>query len=285
MNKKEIFKCVKAMNKDLIKQSINRAFTSMCSNVFFEFGNKIEINLPNNKKDFRKEWIIWISHASWRITKGEKYIIGSNDDHEMIQSELQNLLNVRLISFQFISQFLDIEFCFEEDYKITTFFNWTEENQWTIFLPDGSNIGIDCSSNEEIRDIIKLSKSFNIKDNYNQIQLPINGLSVIEINFNEENETLIHFESEFFLFLKTCAWRLEREENYLIGNLDKNPYHFLKMLKGKRIRQVKIANELKDAEFQFEDGYILKTFSCIRYSDQWKIKSSERDIFSNSIEF
>ena len=135
MNKKEFVKSLKLLQSDLVKLSVNTAFNSIGSNVFFEFGQEIEKNVSNGKKELRKEWVIWISMASWRMTRHGKYIGGSGDDRGLIEGNIQRLLGKHFQSIHILSQFLDVEFNFEDGYQLTTFFNWREEDQWTIFLP------------------------------------------------------------------------------------------------------------------------------------------------------
>jgi hypothetical protein len=103
------------LNTSLINQVMDRTYNSVGSNIFFEFGKQKEILLQNGKKRLQKEWCIWLSWTSWRITQHGQYIVGSGESLEVnIQAYLEKLLGKRFQSFQFLSQFLDVEFNFED---------------------------------------------------------------------------------------------------------------------------------------------------------------------------
>ncbi len=122
---------------------MDRTYNSIGSNIFFEFGEEKEYVFPNGKKSVQKEWCIWLSWTSWRITRHSRYITGSDESPEIsIQSFLDKLMGKQLQSLLFISQFLDIEINFQDGYKIDTFFNYSFENQWLIFLPNDFEIVI-----------------------------------------------------------------------------------------------------------------------------------------------
>ena len=86
--------------------------------------------------------------------------------------------------------------------------------------------------------------------------------------------------------LESCTWRIEKNKDYLIGCIDEDKNiirNELSALIGKKLEQIDIANSMMDARFQFEDGYILKTFTCCGIIDQWKVYSKNKPIFSASI--
>jgi len=266
---------------------MDRTFNSIGSNIFFEFGKEVKIEIIKGRKIVEKEWSIWISHAAWRITKNDKYFIGSNENLDInIQSYLEKLLGKRFQSFQIISQFLDAEFNFEDGYKLTTFFDWVDENQWTIFLPDDSNIEVDCSSEEAIKNVQSIAKHFVIKDTYKKQDLHIKEAVVVKFTFNEHNLPVFHFENNSSLHLEICAWRLEKNGDYIIGCLDRDHERIKKellQLVGKKLKEADIANAMMDAKFQFEGGYVLKTFTCCRADNQWSVRLKGKPVFSARI--
>jgi hypothetical protein len=255
---KEFLQAVESVNENLIDKPIERAFNSIGSNIFLEFGRLKEVEFPNGKKNLQREWSIWLSHVSWRITKNNRYFMGSDENLDInIQHHLQKLLGKRFQSLLFLSQFLDVEFNFGDGYQITTFFNWMEEDQWTVFLPDDSNIGTDCSSEAALKNVQNHASQFCITEHYEKINTPIQEGVISEITFNENNLPVFHFKENFSLSLESCVWRLEKGSLYLIGSLDedlKKRKSKLLLLIGKKLKQIDIANTMMDARFQFEDG-------------------------------
>ncbi len=286
MEDKHFLRTYNLINESLVHLEMNRTFNSIGSNVFFEFGKEKEIIHKNGKKQLKKEWSIWISLASWRITKNNKYVVSSGDSPKIIQSSIQKLLGKHFQSLSFLSQFLDAEFNFEDGYQITTFFNWMEEDQWTIFLPDDSNIGVDCSSEAALKNVQDTASRLCIKEQYEKLNTPIQEGVINEVTFNEKNLPVFYFKDNFSLSLESCAWRLEKDSLYVIGCLDED----LKKMKGellpligKKLKQIDIANPMMDARIQFEDGFVLKTFSCCHIEEQWKIYKEKKLVFDASI--
>ena len=231
------------INAQLPHVKVERSFNSIGSNIFVEFGKKIEEILKNGRKTTFREWSIWIGDASWRISKNGKYVVGSDDYPQSIQHHIQELVGLQFVHSNFLSSFLDIEFDFENGYKLTTFFNWSEEDQWTIFLPNGANIGTDCSSQAKINEI--------------------------------QNIASFHFEDNTLVVLHNCTWRLTKNNTYLIGNIDDDNQNILSELIGKKLKQVRLLNSEMDAQFHFEEQYILETFTCYKTADQWEISTPD----------
>lgn len=285
MEDKHFLDAYNLINECLVHLKMDRTFNSIGSNVFFEFGKEKIVVHPNGRKYAKKEWGIWLSLTSWRINKGDKYIVGSGDDPQTIQSNIQQLLGKRFQSLSFLSQFLDVEFTFEDGYQITTFFNWMEEDQWTIFLPDDSNIGVDCSSKEAITQVQELATHFQIPNNYQKLDSPLKGKRMLSIINNKNDMPIFHFDEDYTLNLEACAWRLEHNNDYVIGCLDDNSSNNeeLNGLIGRKVERIDIANPMMDARIQFEDGFVLKTFSCCHIEEQWKIYEEKKLIFCAKI--
>lgn len=286
MENKEFLHACKLINANLIHLKMDRAFNSIGSNVFFQFGKEKKIELIKGKQVIEKEWSLWISLASWRINKSNKYIVGSGDSPHTIQSNIQSILGKRFQSFRFLSQFLDVEFNFEDGYQITTFFNWMEEDQWSLLLPDDSNIGVDCSNAEAIKNVQNISKHFKVEEKYEGIDLQLKKTALTNITFNKWNLPIFHFKNDSSIHLEICAWRLEKNGNYVVGCLDEELNKIkreLMHLVGKNLKQIDVANPMMDARFQFEGGFILKTFSCCQKEEQWKIYEGKKLMFCASI--
>lgn len=269
------------LNTSLINQVMNRTYHSVGSNIFFEFGKQKEVVLQNGRKRFRREWSIWLSWTSWRIAQHNKYVIGSGENSEVnIQAHLDRLLGKRILSFRFLSQFLDLEINFEDGYKVTTFFNRIEENQWIIFLSNNTEIVIDCSSEKAIECIQNISKWVAIENKYQKLDFLFLDAEVKEFLFGENELLKIICTEGVVIDLGLLAWRLEKHNQYQLGRKD---YYFLSIegqnkeiqgkllnLVGKKLRCIGTDRSGMDVRLEFEDGYILEIFTHAR-THPWRI--------------
>ena len=283
MEDENFSKAYELINTLLVNEKMDRTFNSIGSHVFFEFGKEKIVEFKNKRKFIEKEWSIWIGITSWRITKNNEFIVGSGDSPKMIQAGIKDLLGLRFQSFLSLSQFLDAEFNFEKGYRITTFFNWMEEDQWTVFLADGSSINIDCSSEKEIENVQNIASQFQIKEKYEELISPVQGKVVHEISYDKNTMPILCFEDNFSIHLESCAWRLEKDNHYVIGCLDdyfeKTESGLLQLIE-KKLKRIDIANSMMDTRLQFEGGLVLKTFSCVHVKEQWKIWKGKELVFS-----
>ncbi len=92
MEDKDFLDAYALLKLKLKKLEVNRVFNSIGSNIFIEFGFDIEIESKDGRKSKRKQWSIWVSNASWQLSKNENYIVGSGDSREVIQLHIQKLL-------------------------------------------------------------------------------------------------------------------------------------------------------------------------------------------------
>ena len=294
MDHKQFLHCCDLINTSLVNQVMDRTFNSIGSNIFFEFGKKKEYVFPNGKKSAQKEWSIWLSWTSWRITHHNGYITGSDENPEIsIQSFLDKLLGKRFQSLLFISQFLDIELNFEDGYKINTFFNYSVENQWLIFLPNDSEMVIDCSTKESIKSLQSLSKQININDRFTQVNLPILGEKVDEISYKKDKVSKLILSNDFLVDLGTAAWRLTKNNEYYLGRLDyyfgfkeergKDLRNIISNLIGKSLKNVSIDSSGMDVRLEFEDGYIFEIFTHSKI-EPWKIYSKNGIVLQANVE-
>jgi hypothetical protein len=279
---------LKQTRADLKHLKIHAAFNSLGSNLAIEFGESIAILLTHREKDLLKEWSIWIGNASWRIAKNGKYVVGSGDDKIFIQLQLEQLLGKRFRSIQFLSQFLDVEFGFDKGYQLTTFFNGMAQDQWSMFLPHRTEIVIDCSNKQSIQNVQTLANYVNIKENYKSIELPFPNITIKEITYNSDNNLpIFHCENDISINLNSCTWRLEKNNEYYVGQFDNENktsiQEKLSELIGKEVKQIEIANPMMDAKFQIGNEYVLKVFTCCGMLKQWEICSKNESIFSTNI--
>lgn len=287
--KKFLHACDSTKTK-LVNVEMNNVFNSIGYSVTFEFGNIKEITKSKSGREFIwREWSLRIGNAVWRLSKEGKYIIGSEDPQELIQIGIEKLLGKRFQSLQFISQFLDVEFSFDDGYKLTTFFNWFCRDQWTLSLPDNNYMWVDCDNYKEIRKVLNIAKHLPITEKYQEVDFPYEGVKLTKIIFIEGERPKLQFGSKFSIDLKFCEWRLERDDMYLVGYRDlvtsncnfKNKiykkikfYTLMNELIGKTLEKVEV-NSFMEGRFQFEDQFVLKTFSCLRSIHQWRIYSKE----------
>jgi hypothetical protein len=292
MENENFLQACELINSHLHGLEVNDVLNSIGSHVFFYFGNIDEESVfPNGRKYARKEWGIWVGNASWRITKNGKYLVGSGDNRDEIALGILKLVDKSYQSLQFLSTFLDVEFTFEDGYQLTTFFNWMVEDQWTIFLPKRFQIepiGTDCSISEEIKKVQILSKNFPTNEKYTEVDFLLPDRTVTAFSYDPYNRPQIHFEDDCSIQFENCMWRLEKDSDYIFGYLDHQDVDFkgeLSKLIGKKLLQVDTANSMMDGRFQFEEGYVLKTFTCNHSNPQWHITSKSRPIFEANILF
>ena len=282
MENKKFLDAYELIKLKLEKLEVNHVFNSIGSNIFIELGKDIEIESKNGRKSSRKEWSIWVSNASWKISKNEKYIVGSGDPRETIQLHIKELLEKRFHSLKFKSRFLDAEFTFSGGYKLTTFFDRIAENQWTIFLPDQSDIGSDCTSYEAIKEVQAKAKHFSFIEDFKELDLLKEELYVGKITYDKNDEPTFCFGNTISLNFQNCTWRLEKDQEYIVGYLDGDRAHFntkINKLIGKKLIQISIAPNLMEARFEFEDLYVLKTFTCAHTVKQWRLTLNSTSLF------
>lgn len=281
MDHNQFLEAYHLLNTTLINQVMDRTLNSVGSNIFLEFGKAREIVLPNGKKMMQKEWCVWVSWASWRLCQDGSYVVGSGASPEVnIQTDLEKLLGKRILSIGFLSCFLDLEIHFEDGYKLTTFFNYVEEDQWVIFLPNDQHIVLDCSSDKAIESVQDLSKKLPILNKYHKIDFSFASAAVEQVLFGQHELATIVCTEGFVIEIGLSAWRLERlnqyqcgRKDYYFSSLEERFEHFkckLLDLKRKNILSVSVNSSGMDIKLEFNDGYILEIFTHCQ-SNPWKI--------------
>jgi hypothetical protein len=193
----------------------------------------------------------------------------------------------------FTSQFLDVELEFEGGYKINTFFNYATENQWLIFLPNDSEIVIDCSTKESIKSLQSLSKQINIQDRFAKVNLSIHGEKVDKIAYKGSGVSKLILSNDFLIDLGMSAWRFSNNNEYCLGGLD---YYFgckedretelrniVSDLIGKSLKNVSIDSTGMDIRLDFEDGYIFEIFTHSKV-EPWKVYSKNEVVLHAKVE-
>jgi hypothetical protein len=294
VDRNQFLEACNLLNTRLINQVMDRTYNSVGSNIFFEFGKQKEVVFQNGKKRLQKEWSIWLSWTSWRISQYNKYVIGSGENLEInLQTHLEKLLGKRILSFRFLSQFLDLEIDFEDGYRVTTFFNCIEENQWLLFFPNDIEIVIDCSSKKAIESVQCLSKQIEIKNKYKKLEFSFSDERIENLVFFGNDLTKILLTEDFSISLGLSAWRLEKNDQYQMGRKD---YYFgsiegqskelkveLLNLVGKKIKRMSIDSSGMDIRLEFEDGYIFEIFTHSK-GEPWRIYSKNKILLHAKIE-
>jgi hypothetical protein len=252
-----------------------------------------ELYLSNGRKILTSEWTIWLSNTSWRIKKYGKYIVGSDDDRELIHKTLEDFVGKYCHAVHILSCYLDVDFDFEDGYKITTFFNWSIEDQWFLFLPDKKEVVIDCSTKESIRSLQSLSKQISINDQFTKVSLSILEEKVSEISYNEDRVSKLILSNGFLVDLGTATWRLAKNDEYYLGRLDyyfgckeeqeKDLKNIISDLIGKSLKNVSIDSTGMDVRLEFEDGYIFEIFTHSKV-EPWKIYSKNEIVLHAKVE-
>lgn len=151
-------------------------------------------------------------------------------------------------------------------------------------------ISIDCETPEQIKEVQKLAQHFPITEKYKKLDCPLPNETIENITYGKWGRPTLHFENEYSICLQHCAWRLEKGNDYLEGNVDcpindeDNKIKKLSELIGKKIHQIDIANPMMDARFQFDDHYVLKTFTRKEEITQWLILSKSVPIFEAKLQ-
>lgn len=75
------------------------------------------------------------------------------------------------------------------------------------------------------------------------------------------------------IWIDSTSWRLTCNGNYIVGSGDENDAihgSILKMM-GRRFLSMKVASHLMDLQFQFDEGYVINSFSDVFDSTPWTL--------------
>jgi hypothetical protein len=270
-------------NKKVPPEPIKRSYISVGSNFFIKFGEALDTKLPNGRPYKKSPWAIWIgSNVDWRLSQNGKFIVGSCHSYDKMNAEVQRLVGKKYLSSSIISQFMDIEFVFEGGYVLTSFLSILLREQWILFCKNNNTAGVKAETLDEVKQINQLSTHFDIQNLFKEISLPIDQKSVTHFSL-EKKELYLFFESNLTLCLDWCSWRIEKNDEYCIGagefSLDEYPdiHQYLDEIKEKKLVKSSVADPFQDARFEFENGYVIKTFFCFKSSAPWKILKGNKE--------
>jgi len=276
------------VNNTLRGKRVVGALNSIGSNVFVNLGQYFTHSLRDGSKMELSEQSIWLGNTTWRLSRENVYIVGSADVREEIQMGIGQLCGMTFEGYSFLSKILEIEFRFSGGFKLTTFTDWKENNQWTVFFQDNpeSNDPIPCFcvdfDDKCLSEIQDLDQKIKIDNAFHQIHEIRTEEKVSSIRGNSFHDIKIFFCPEEFLSLEACHFRLERDGNYLFGQLDfediDSMQSSLKVLIGNRLKTVEVNVDL-DAKFTFENGYQLSVFTCKKAPIQWRFVKDGKELY------
>jgi hypothetical protein len=288
----DFIKTFQFFNKKLSGETSKRSYISIGSHLFINFGEEFESTHANGKPYKKSPWTIWMgANVDWRLSQNGKFIVGSCQPYDKMNAEVQRLVGKKYLSCSIISQLMDIQFEFEDGYVLSSFFSILLQEQWTLFCSNGNNIGLDAETIEEVKQIQQLSNHFDIQNLFNDIILPINQKALTGFSL-EKMDLHLFFDNNLTLCLDGCSWRIEKNNEYCIGagefSLDDYPdiHQYLDGIKEKRLLNSSVTNPFQDARFEFEDGYVIKTFSCYKDTIPWRImKNNQEEVYAAKIVF
>ncbi len=265
-------------NSILKSKKVTRAFCSIGSNIFFEFG---------------EESFIWISLSSWRLTKDSHLVTGSGDSHQKICVEIEELKGKKFLKTKILSPYWEVEFEFGGGYKLTTFFDWAEEEQWTICLPHDGGLEIDCSTEEVRKELAKTAPIRECPPPYEDWDFSEEN-HIVETTLVSQNRRItIELSNDLTVNLERCTWRLSKNGSYISGCSDEEMANYkpelgekalsksepedcdpfgaadncrdlFKKIKGSKLARITVNNRFMDMVIKFENGYEIETFtSCV----------------------
>jgi hypothetical protein len=230
---------------------VNRAFNSIGSNIFIECG----------------KGSIWVSNASWRISKNGQTLVGSGDLRSDIEFNIQQLVGKKYEKLEFSSQFLDAEFYFSDKIKLKTFFDHRNENQWTLIFPDESDIGVDTHNEEAINRVNSRAKHFTLIETFKKQDINNEGLIVEKIIYDKNGQPTFCFENGEIFYFQPATWRVEKDQKYLVGYLDGDKEYLHSILSqfiGKKMISRGVSFDSMDERCDFKEGFVIKKFTCLK---------------------
>lgn len=278
-------------NEKILNESIKRAYISVGSHLFIKFGEELDDTFPNGKPCKKSPWTIWLGGSvGWRLNKKNEYITDSSDPYDEMNAKVQQLLEKKLLTIRILSQFMDIQFDFEDGYQLTCFLKTLLREQWLLFCSNDNTAGLESETKPQVQQVVALSEHFDIINPFQLINLPIDKKTVLGFSL-EEASLYLDFEDDLSLYLERCAWRIEKNGIYCIGSLDQFNHSinedastYLKDIKGKKLVKSSVIQSFQDAKFEFENGYIIKTFSCYKDPIPWRIlKDNQKKVYSANV--
>jgi hypothetical protein len=102
-----------------------------------EFGKEC-VEQSRGERYKHGEWHLWLQCCGWRLEKGVRILIASEDGRELLVRTTRRLEFGPLVEAGVETPGLDLRLKFESGIKLTTFaLNKYRYEQWELFRPDG----------------------------------------------------------------------------------------------------------------------------------------------------
>lgn len=110
-------------------------------------GSFITIEFGHPKSDgsiysaIHGEWHLWVYLCSWRIERGDSFLVGCEDERSKIESVIKEIENKVLLKFDISFPSLDAVLEFEDEIYLSTFSIISEDDEgggqhWMLFMPN-----------------------------------------------------------------------------------------------------------------------------------------------------
>ena len=102
-----------------------------------EFGKEC-VEEFRGKSHIHGEWHLWLQCCVWRLEKGERILVASEDKKELLARTIRRLKFGPLVEANVETPGLDLRLTFESGIRLATFtINRYRYEQWELFRPDG----------------------------------------------------------------------------------------------------------------------------------------------------
>ena len=275
MNKEKILELIE-FQKTFFGIPIINSINSIGSIILFDVPVSININEDPN--------YVIIGNAAWRITKNDKFIVGSGDDREKIKCSLEDFIGLKITDFLYLDKYLNVQICLENGYAIETFFHWRSESQWELCMTS-KNYGIDLNllTTEEIDETCNSSPGFFVEQKFKEINIGADELIIEDIFISDYSRLNIHFEDRMCCQLEEVAWRIDsKKDNVLLCQCFEEPLReeavFNSMI-GQKLHRIEVSENLMDARFFIGDDIVLHAFAGSAEKSLWVILKGDALIY------
>ena len=111
--------------------------------VTLDFGEVVPAGGPLGPEP-RREWVLWVCFAAWRVERGGEVLGGSADERPAMDEAVGALRGRTVTSVEVFAPMLDTTVGFEGDVRLRLFPHGTEADSehWMLFTPDGNVLGV-----------------------------------------------------------------------------------------------------------------------------------------------
>jgi hypothetical protein len=111
-----------------------------------EFGEPVVAK--QNSQRLHGEWHLWIYCCAWRLEADDHIMAASEDSRSKIESSIQTLNKLLLLSVQVFPPAWDAVFRFEKNIVLRLFSIHSEEcDHWMLYTPNGNVLTLGSGSN------------------------------------------------------------------------------------------------------------------------------------------